>query len=244
MACPCGLWSQRDQRCLASALGLRRGLAAKGPAAGAPRSSRPSSQPPSTSPDASRSLRAPHGMSLGVRIMVAKAGRPPWTIERQADMTNHNGVLMMQRLLLAGTLGLAVAQKAAAILDGEPASADPLMPVPLLLDEPAGSRSAQQRRRGAAGDPGRGQRVPGAFRRPAAGGAVVRRAAPPARPGRLRRRSGLRGLTPPGRSAAQGAQPAASGEAGDPGLGRRAGYGQPPRNYANGMGLGNRLEEN
>ena len=32
-------------------------------------------------------------------------------------MTNHNGVLMMQRLLLAGTLGLAVAQKAAAILD-------------------------------------------------------------------------------------------------------------------------------
>ena len=35
-------------------------------------------------------------------------------------MTNHNGVLMMQRLLLAGTLGLTVARKAAAILDGEP----------------------------------------------------------------------------------------------------------------------------
>lgn len=49
-------------------------------------------------------------------------------------MTNHNGVLMMQRLLLAGTLGLAVAQKAAAILDGEPASADPLMPVLPVLD--------------------------------------------------------------------------------------------------------------
>ena len=49
-------------------------------------------------------------------------------------MTNHNGVLIMQRLLLAGTLGLAVAQKAAAILDGEPASADPLMPVPPVLD--------------------------------------------------------------------------------------------------------------
>jgi len=49
-------------------------------------------------------------------------------------MTNHNGVLMMQRLLLAGTLGLAVAQKAAAILDGEPVSADPLMPVPPVLD--------------------------------------------------------------------------------------------------------------
>lgn len=38
-------------------------------------------------------------------------------------MTNHNGVLMMQRLLLAGTLGLAMAQKAAAILDGEPEQA-------------------------------------------------------------------------------------------------------------------------
>src|ERR1700722_19229758 len=63
-------------------------------------------------------------MSLGVRIMVAKAGRPPWTMERQADMTNHNGVLMMQRMLLAGTLGLAMAQKAAAILEGEPAMAE------------------------------------------------------------------------------------------------------------------------
>jgi len=75
----------------------------------------------------------PHsGMSLGVRIMEPKAGRPPWTMERQADMTNHNGVLMMQRLLLAGTLGLAVAQKAAAILDGESATADPLVPAPLM----------------------------------------------------------------------------------------------------------------
>jgi hypothetical protein len=35
-------------------------------------------------------------------------------------MTNHNGVLMMQRLLLAGALGLTVAQRAAAILDGDP----------------------------------------------------------------------------------------------------------------------------
>jgi hypothetical protein len=54
-------------------------------------------------------------------------------------MTNHNGVLMMQRLLLAGTLGFAVAQKAAAILDGEPASADSLQ----LLNEQqvAGPRS-------------------------------------------------------------------------------------------------------
>ena len=35
-------------------------------------------------------------------------------------MTDHNGVLMMQRVLLAGTLGLAMAQKAAAILEGDP----------------------------------------------------------------------------------------------------------------------------
>ncbi len=35
-------------------------------------------------------------------------------------MKDHNGVLMMQRVLLAGTLGMAMARKAAAILDGEP----------------------------------------------------------------------------------------------------------------------------
>jgi hypothetical protein len=35
-------------------------------------------------------------------------------------MNDHNGVLMMQRMLLAGTLGLAMARKAAAILEGEP----------------------------------------------------------------------------------------------------------------------------
>ena len=50
-------------------------------------------------------------------------------------MKNHNGVLMMQRLLLAGTLGLAVAQKAAAILEGEPATTDPEMPVPPMADD-------------------------------------------------------------------------------------------------------------
>ena len=37
-------------------------------------------------------------------------------------MTDHNGVLVMQRLLLAGTLGLTMAQKAAEILEAEPAS--------------------------------------------------------------------------------------------------------------------------
>jgi hypothetical protein len=75
-------------------------------------------------------------MSVGVRIMVPKAGRPPWTMERQADMTDHNGVLMMQRLLLAGTLGLSVARKAAAILDGESApgeaSGEADLQVPML----------------------------------------------------------------------------------------------------------------
>jgi hypothetical protein len=57
-------------------------------------------------------------------------------MERQADMTNHNGVLMMQRLLLAGTLGLTVAQRAAAILDGEPASQarPPVLEGPLAPD--------------------------------------------------------------------------------------------------------------
>jgi hypothetical protein len=34
-------------------------------------------------------------------------------------MVDHNGVLTVQRLLLAGTLGLAMAQKAAEILDVE-----------------------------------------------------------------------------------------------------------------------------
>jgi hypothetical protein len=55
-------------------------------------------------------------------------------MERQADMTNHNGVLMMQRLLLAGTLGLTLARKAAAILDGEPASGDTLASGPAVLE--------------------------------------------------------------------------------------------------------------
>ncbi len=45
-------------------------------------------------------------------------------------MTDHNGVLMMQRVLLAGTLGLAMAQKAAAILEGQPAQSTPWAPVP------------------------------------------------------------------------------------------------------------------
>jgi len=43
-------------------------------------------------------------------------------------MTDHNGVLMMQRVLLAGTLGLTMAQKAAAILEGDPNRGVPLRP--------------------------------------------------------------------------------------------------------------------
>ncbi len=40
-------------------------------------------------------------------------------------MKDHNGVLMMQRVLLAGTLGLTMARKAAAILEGEPSQGYP-----------------------------------------------------------------------------------------------------------------------
>jgi hypothetical protein len=40
-------------------------------------------------------------------------------------MSDHNGVLMMQRLVLAGTLGMAMARKAAAILDVDARPADP-----------------------------------------------------------------------------------------------------------------------
>ena len=54
--------------------------------------------------------------------------------ERQADMTNHNGVLMMQRLLLAGTLGLTLARKAAAILDGKPEQGLALQASPMGSD--------------------------------------------------------------------------------------------------------------
>src|ERR1700726_2973136 len=63
-------------------------------------------------------------MSLLARIMDLKAGQPQWTMEA-SGMKDHNGVLMMQRVLLAGTLGLAMARKAAAILGGDPAHPAP-----------------------------------------------------------------------------------------------------------------------
>ena len=53
-------------------------------------------------------------------------------------MTDHNGVLMMQRALLAGTLGLAMARKAAAILEGQPGQAAPEVPLPGVVDENSG----------------------------------------------------------------------------------------------------------
>ena len=60
-------------------------------------------------------------------------------------MTDHNGVLMMQRALLAGTLGLAMARKAAAILEGEPNQPAPSVPVPDGAAENAqGPRGLQQ----------------------------------------------------------------------------------------------------
>jgi hypothetical protein len=45
-------------------------------------------------------------------------------------MVDHNGVLTMQRLLLAGTLGLSMARKAAAILEGETDAETTLPPLP------------------------------------------------------------------------------------------------------------------
>jgi len=70
----------------------------------------------------------------------------------------------LQRVLLAGVLGLTIARKAAAILDvdGTGASQDP-------------ADSA-----GTASNPGRRQRVPRPFRRAAAERAMVRRATAPA----------------------------------------------------------------
>ena len=53
-------------------------------------------------------------------------------------MKDHNGVLMMQRVLLAGTLGLAMARKAAAILEGEPGQPAP----PLAVPDGTGSQNA------------------------------------------------------------------------------------------------------
>src|SRR6266853_673852 len=77
----------------------------------------------------SRGCGVPARMSLPVCIMGPKAGQPQWMMEA-SGMKDHNGVLMMQRVLLAGTLGMAMARKAAAILEGEPSHGTPSQPVP------------------------------------------------------------------------------------------------------------------
>jgi hypothetical protein len=81
-------------------------------------------------------------MSQLAGIMVPKAGQPQWMSERQTEMTDHNGVLMMQRVLLAGTLGLTMAQKAAAILEGEPNPGVPLRPGPDSSQRPCDGAKA------------------------------------------------------------------------------------------------------
>jgi hypothetical protein len=92
-------------------------------------------------------------MSLPVRIMDPEGGIAT-VDDGRGNMSDHEGVLMMQRFVLAGTLGLAVARKAAAILDGGPAAPDPLLPIPLLL---AGEQDRDPRSQD-------GQRLPWAFR--------------------------------------------------------------------------------
>jgi hypothetical protein len=73
--------------------------------------------------------------------------------DREAsDMTDHNGVLMMQRVLLAGTLGLTMAQKAAAILEGEPDPGVRSVSVPEGADQKvSGSEGADQKVSGSEG---------------------------------------------------------------------------------------------
>ncbi len=88
-------------------------------------------------------------------------------------MKDHNGVLMMQRVLLAGTLGLAMARKAAAILEGEPNRGASLRPVP-NDDESHNPQTAQGPRVPDAAEPRDPQHV-ASFREPQGPeGAVLR----------------------------------------------------------------------
>ena len=68
------------------------------------------------------------GMSQPVGIMGSEGGTATVDDREAIGMTDHNGVLMMQRVLLAGTLGLTMAQKAATILEGEPNQGASLRP--------------------------------------------------------------------------------------------------------------------
>jgi hypothetical protein len=72
-------------------------------------------------------------MSVPVGIMGAEGGTA--IVRQENGMVDHNGVLTMQRLLLAGALGLSMARKAAAILEGDPdsgASPSQVAPLPLV----------------------------------------------------------------------------------------------------------------
>jgi hypothetical protein len=83
-------------------------------------------------------------------------------------MTDHNGVLMMQRVLLAGTLGMAMAQKAAAILEGKPPAAQG----PQISEGPQAGESPQV---GESAQAGEGTPDATGFREPqGAEGAVLR----------------------------------------------------------------------
>jgi hypothetical protein len=69
-------------------------------------------------------------MSVPVGIMGAEGGTA--IVRQENGMVDHNGVLTMQRLLLAGALGLSMARKAAAILEGDPDSGASPPPMPLV----------------------------------------------------------------------------------------------------------------
>jgi hypothetical protein len=93
-------------------------------------------------------------MSQPAGIMGSEGGTAT-VDEREANgMTDHNGVLMMQRVLLAGTLGLTMAQKAAAILEGEPDRGVPLRPGPDSPQHPRDGAKNPQNADDVYGSPG------------------------------------------------------------------------------------------
>jgi hypothetical protein len=61
-------------------------------------------------------------MSLAAFIMIGEGGTATVEMMEARQMSDHNGAAMMQRVLLAGTIGLAMARRAAAILEGQPGS--------------------------------------------------------------------------------------------------------------------------
>ena len=117
---------------------------------------------------------SPAKMSLPVCIMDPKAGQPQWMMEA-SGMQDHNGVLMMQRVLLAGTLGLAMARKAAAILEGEPSHAAPPVPDGAGFPCPPGGQDRQGQDRQGQDRQGQDRQGAMSFREPQGSeGAVLR----------------------------------------------------------------------